>query len=66
MVHHVTILKAGYWVTHENRKGEKDPRNMIGNYLRMIEELKPDGFLLENVESIMHPKNLSTVETIDD
>ena len=57
--------KAGYWVSHENRKGEKDPRNMIGNYLRMIEELKPDGFLLENVESIMHPKNLSTVETIE-
>lgn len=53
--------KAGYWVTHEKRKGGEDPRNMIGQYLRIIKEIKPDGFLLENVESILHPKNLNTV-----
>lgn len=61
--------KAGYWVTHENRLGSEDPRNMIGQYLRLIEELKPDGFLLENVESLLHPKNANAVldlrETID-
>ena len=50
--------KAGYWVTHENRLGSNDPRNMIGQYLRIIEEIKPDGFLLENVESLLHPKNV--------
>lgn len=61
--------KAGYWKTHENRLGSDDPRNMIGQYLRMIEELKPDGFILENVESLLHPKNVDAVseleETID-
>lgn len=61
--------KAGYWKTHENRLGSDDPRNMIGQYLRMIEELKPDGFILENVESLLHPKNVEAVaaleETID-
>lgn len=61
--------KAGYWVTHENRLGSEDPRNMIGQYLRLISELKPDGFLLENVESLLHPKNINAVremeETID-
>jgi DNA (cytosine-5)-methyltransferase 1 len=49
--------KAGYWVTHKNRLGSEDPRNMIGQYLRIIDELKPDGFILENVESLLHPKN---------
>jgi DNA (cytosine-5)-methyltransferase 1 len=53
--------KAGYWVTHKNRLGSEDPRNMIGQYLRIIEELKPDGFLLENVESLLHPKNVQAV-----
>ena len=48
--------KAGYWVTHKNRLGSEDPRNMIGQYLRIVDELKPDGFLLENVESLLHPK----------
>jgi DNA (cytosine-5)-methyltransferase 1 len=61
--------KAGYWVTHKNRLGNDDPRNMIGQYLKMISDIQPDGFLLENVESILHPKNAPAVdqlkETID-
>lgn len=57
--------KAGYWVTHENRLGKKDPRNMISEYLRVIKEIKPDGFILENVESILHPKNLNVVKEIE-
>lgn len=56
--------KAGYWVTHKNRLGSEDPRNMIGHYLRLISELRPDGFLLENVESILHPKNKNAVEDL--
>lgn len=56
--------KAGYWVTHKNRQGSEDPRNMIGNYLRIINEFQPDGFLLENVESILHPTNKEAVEDI--
>lgn len=56
--------KAGYWKTHENRLGADDPRNMIGNYLQIIRDIKPDGFILENVESILHPKNIQTVNDL--
>lgn len=56
--------KAGYWVTHKNRLGSEDPRNMIGQYLRLVEDLQPDGFLLENVESLMHPKNTQAVSDL--
>lgn len=57
--------KAGYWVTHKNRLGSEDPRNMIGQYLRLIQELQPDGFLLENVESLLHPKNKVAVDSLE-
>ena len=49
--------KAGYWQTDKKRKGYKDPKNMIDPYLDFIKGIKPDGFILENVESILHPKN---------
>ncbi len=58
--------KAGYWVTHKNRLGSKDPRNMIGQYLRIIDELCPDGFILENVESLLHPKNKHTIQDLEE
>lgn len=57
--------KAGYWITNEKRKGVDDERNMVGEYLRIISEIKPDGFLLENVESILHPTNRPIVDFID-
>ena len=56
--------KAGYWTTLKNRLSHNDPRNMIANYFRMISDLKPDGFLLENVESLLHPHNKVAVESI--
>jgi DNA (cytosine-5)-methyltransferase 1 len=56
--------KAGYWVTNENRLGSDDPRNMIGHYLNLVRDIKPDGFLLENVESILHPKNIQAVNDL--
>ena len=56
--------KAGYWVTNEKRSSSEDPRNMIKPYFRIISELDPDGFVLENVESIMHPSNAAALETI--
>ncbi len=49
--------KNGYWVKNENRLIESDPRNMIGQYLRALSELRPSGFLFENVDSIFHPTN---------
>jgi DNA (cytosine-5)-methyltransferase 1 len=58
--------KAGYWVTHKNRLGSDDPRNMIGQYLRLIGEVKPDGFVLENVESLLHPKNAEAVTALEE
>ena len=58
--------KAGYWVTHEKRLGIKDPRNMINEYLEVINQLRPDGFILENVESLLHPKNKRMVNDIEE
>lgn len=57
--------KAGYWVTNEKRSSNDDPRNMIDSYFRVISEIKPDGFVLENVESILHPSNREAVESIE-
>jgi len=54
--------KAGYWIGNANRKIEKDPRNMVGQYYRVLEGLQPNGFLLENVESILHPTNKHTID----
>jgi DNA (cytosine-5)-methyltransferase 1 len=42
----------------------RDPRNMIGQYFRIVEELSPDGFLLENVESLLHPTNQAAMNYI--
>jgi len=56
--------KAGYWVEEKKRLGSDDPRNMIDHYINLIGEILPDGFILENVESILHPKNLPYVESI--
>ena len=56
--------KAGYWKTLSQRLGPDDPRNMIGSYLGIIDDIKPDGFILENVESILHPHNRQAVEDL--
>ncbi len=57
--------KGAYWITNEKRKGVNDERNMVGEYLRIIDEIRPDGFLLENVESILHPTNKEIVDFIE-
>lgn len=56
--------KAGYWKTLAQRLGPDDPRNMIGSYLSLVDDIKPDGFILENVESILHPHNRQAVEDL--
>ncbi|MFV0382264.1 MAG: DNA cytosine methyltransferase [Breznakia sp.] len=56
--------KAGYWVTNDKRSSNEDPRNMIIPYFKIISELKPDGFVLENVESLLHPSNKDAVDSI--
>ena len=54
--------KNGYWVKNNNRRIENDPRNLLGQFLRALDELKPKGFLFENVESIRHPTNRAAFE----
>ena len=56
--------KAGYWVTNEKRNSSEDPRNLIIPYFKILSDLKPNGFVLENVESILHPSNKEAVDTI--
>lgn len=55
--------KAGYWVGNKSRRGINDPRaNLINEYLRVVVDLQPDGFVFENVESLLHPTNKVIVE----
>lgn len=55
--------KAGYWVTNKKRRGINDPRaSLIDEYLRVVTDIKPDGFVFENVESLLHPTNKVIVE----
>ena len=56
--------KAAYWKTNKKRDSKNDPRNMMNDYFRLIKEISPDGFILENVESIMHPSNIETYDFI--
>lgn len=54
--------KAGYWVGNSTRKGINDPRaTLVDEYLRVVTDIKPDGFVFENVESLLHPTNRSIV-----
>ncbi len=55
--------KAGYWVTNKKRRGINDPRaTLIDEYLRVVSDVKPDGFVFENVESLLHPTNKVIVD----
>lgn len=53
--------KNGYWVKNENRLIGRDPRNMLSEFLRAVSEARPNGFLFENVESLLHPTNKQAV-----
>lgn len=56
--------KAGYWVTNQVRRGINDPRaNLVNEYLRVVTDLLPDGFVFENVESLLHPTNRVIVDS---
>ena len=55
--------KAGYWVGNKTRKGINDPRaTLVNEYLRVVTDLKPKGFVFENVESLLHPTNRTIVD----
>ena len=55
--------KAGYWVGNKTRKGIDDPRAaLVDEYLRVVVDMQPDGFVFENVESLAHPTNKVILE----
>ena len=55
--------KAGYWVGNQTRRGINDPRaTLVDEYLRVVLDLQPDGFVFENVESLLHPTNRVIVD----
>ena len=56
--------KNGYWITNKKRLKELDPRNHISYFLKVVKETNADGFLLENVESILHPSNKHVADKI--
>jgi len=56
--------KAGYWIGHSRRKGIMDERNLVDEFLRIVRDIKPVGFILENVESILHPKHKIVVDNL--
>jgi len=55
--------KAGYWVGNNTRRGINDPRAaLVDEYLRVVADINPDGFVFENVESLLHPTNKSIID----
>lgn len=55
--------KAGYWVGNDKRQGVNDPRaSLVDEYLRVVADVSPDGFVFENVESLLHPTNRSIID----
>lgn len=55
--------KAGYWVGNQTRRGINDPRAaLVDEYLRVVTDLEPNGFVFENVESLLHPTNKIIIE----
>jgi len=55
--------KAGYWVGNDTRKGINDPRAiLVDEFLRVVADTNPNGFVFENVESLLHPTNKIIVE----
>lgn len=56
--------KNGYWVTHNKRQIEKDPRNLIDEFFEVVMQVNSDGFLIENVESMLHPVNKHVADQI--
>lgn len=55
--------KAGYWVGNNTRRGINDPRaELVNEYLRVVADMNPVGFIFENVESLLHPTNKIIVE----
>jgi DNA (cytosine-5)-methyltransferase 1 len=44
--------KSGFWV--EGRKGVRDERNLLGEFVRVVREARPLGFIMENVFGLFY------------
>jgi DNA (cytosine-5)-methyltransferase 1 len=44
--------KSGFWV--DGRKGVHDERNLLGEFVRVVREAKPLGFIMENVFGLFY------------
>jgi DNA (cytosine-5)-methyltransferase 1 len=44
--------KSGFWV--EGRKGVHDERNLLGEFVRVVRDAKPLGFIMENVFGLFY------------
>jgi DNA (cytosine-5)-methyltransferase 1 len=57
--------KAGYWRAGD-RQGLADPRaSMLDQFLRVVRQAKPEGFIFENVPSLVHPSNRAALESFE-
>lgn len=45
---------------------EDSRRSLLGEYCRLVSEASPTGFILENVASLLHPRNRPTFEAATD
>jgi DNA (cytosine-5)-methyltransferase 1 len=58
--------KAAYWLM-QKRKGLNDSRvGLLEEFVRVLRETKPDGFIFENVASLFHPGNRGALSVILD
>ena len=59
--------KNGYWVGNQSRRGINDPRaKLVNEFLRVVQDVSPDGFVFENVESLLHPTHKVIVDEFID
>jgi DNA (cytosine-5)-methyltransferase 1 len=58
--------KAAYWL-QARRKGLRDPRaKLLKEYVRVLSEARPAGFIFENVASLLHPTHRAALEIVLD
>lgn len=54
--------KSGYWL-EDKRRGLSDPRaTLLREFLRVLRRARPEGFILENVASLIHPAHRAMFE----
>ncbi len=56
--------KSGYWLM-DRRKGIDDARaSLVKQFLRVLRELRPEGFIFENVAGLAHPRHRELLDKV--